>query len=176
MENEPDMNWPRISAGAQILLTAYFAFIVCVPLGAWNRQPGHEAMLVSLWHGKLDVASLIFVGIFVTPGIVYLVAYRKGNQTWMWFMLIFDAVWLGLQIKSWWVPYLFGAAPEWQLTYERTFSQSYKFLPTYGSHLPPDAMHAVLQLLLVAATLTGLIAAAKGFRAEEPRVTLGKGN
>lgn len=171
MENEHDMNWPRISAGAQILLTAYFAFIVCVPLGVWNRQPGHEAMFVSLWHGKLDVASLIFLGIFVTPGIVYLAAYRKGIRSLMWFTLIFDGVWLGLQIKSWWVPYLFGAAPEWQRTYERTFSQSYKFLPTIGKHLPPDAMHAVLQLLLVAAVLAGLIAAVSGFRAEESRMS-----
>ncbi len=71
------------------------------------------------------------------------------------------AVWLGLQLWTWWPPYLFGASERWSRVYERAFSKSTPILPRWGSHLPPDAMHFVLQGLLVGVAASALIALAR---------------
>jgi hypothetical protein len=151
------MNWLRIAAFTQFLLTAYWALIMCVPLGAWNRQPGHQAILESLWKGELDSGSMIFMLAFAVPGLLFLFGWRKKIRLLMWFALIFDGVWFGLQIWSWWVPYIFGASAQWQHTYERVFSHTLNFLPSFGNHLAPDAMHTFLQLFLLLGIVTGLM-------------------
>jgi len=151
------MNWPRVAAFTQMLLTAYWALIMCVPLGAWNRQPGHEAILESAWKGNLDAGGILFTLAFALPGILFLAACRKGFALLMWFAVIFDGVWFGLQFWSWWLPYIVGASAQWQRTYERVFSHTLNFLPSFGNHLAPDAMHTLLDVFLLLAIGAGLM-------------------
>ena len=68
------------------------------------------------------------------------------------------SVWLGLQVWTWWPPYLFGASAHWSQVYARAFAQATPILPRWGNHLPPDALHLVLQILLVGSVITGGIA------------------
>ncbi|MGA8142602.1 MAG: hypothetical protein WB987_01800 [Candidatus Acidiferrales bacterium] len=150
------MNWLRIATFTQLLLTAYWLLIVCVPLGAWNRQPGHQAVLESFWKGELDSGGIILTFAFALPGLLFSFGWREKIRLLMWFALIFDGVWFGLQVWSWWVPYIFGASAQWQRTYERTFSRTLNFLPTFGKHLAPDAMHTFLQIFLLLAIVTAL--------------------
>ena len=52
------------------------------------------------------------------------------------------AVWLYLEVASWWRPYLFGGrsvGPNWY------FAKTYKFLPQIDQRPTPDADHIVLQ-------------------------------
>lgn len=158
------MNWLRAAALAQLTLLGYWMLIMCVPLGGWNRQPGYQALLESAWKGELDAGGLIFTLVFALPGVLFLVAWRKKMWLLMWLVLIFDAVWFGLQIWSWWVPYIFGASAQWQRTYERVFSHTLNFLPSSGNHLAPDAMHTFLDVFLLLAIGTGLMGLLPKFR------------
>ena len=74
----------------------------------------------------------------------------------MWLALASYMVWLGLQLWTWWPPYLIGASEHWSQVYERAFARSTPILPRWGNHLPPDAMHVVLQALLVGVVASGL--------------------
>ena len=67
----------------------------------------------------------------------------------MWCCVAGYGGWLFLQIRTWWISYLFGASDNWKAVYQRTFSQTTKILPSAGNHLAPDGMHLVLQLLLL---------------------------
>jgi hypothetical protein len=71
------------------------------------------------------------------------------------------AAWRGLEIWAWWVPYIFGAPQQWARVYERTFAQATSILPRRDGDLPPDAVHVELQILLVAALITGGLAIAR---------------
>lgn len=74
----------------------------------------------------------------------------------MWVGAVGYTAWFYLQLQTWWVPYLFGASEHWQEIYHRVFAHSTKILPSFGNHLAPDAMHLVIQLLLLV-IITSLI-------------------
>ena len=59
----------------------------------------------------------------------------------MWLAWLATAVWLGLQLWTWWPPYLFGASDRWSQVYARAFAESTPILPRWGNHLPPDAAY-----------------------------------
>jgi hypothetical protein len=67
--------------------------------------------------------------------------------------------WLVLQIMTFWIPYVQGASPRWARVHAANFAQTVQWLPTKGNHLPPDASHFVLQLLLVVAIVCTTLAA-----------------
>jgi hypothetical protein len=69
------------------------------------------------------------------------------------------AVWLALQITTFWTAYIGGASANWQHIHAAYFAQTIQWLPRWGTHLPPDASHFVLQLLIVLALLTTTVAA-----------------
>jgi len=71
----------------------------------------------------------------------------------MWCCVAGYGGWTFLQIKTWWIGYLFGASDNWKAVYERTFSHTTKLLPSAGIHLAPDGLHLVLQLLLLAVVI-----------------------
>jgi len=66
--------------------------------------------------------------------------------------------WLYLQIDGWWIPYVGGYSPGGRAFYAKYFAETWKPLPSWGDHLAPDAMHVVLQSLIVAAIATALLA------------------
>lgn len=119
----------------------YFELCAWVPLGVWNDQPGRDR--------PVSFGEAAFNLFFGLAPILLSLAFLKRFRVLMWAGLVFYVVWLALQLLGWWVPYLFGASPQHAEMYERVFSQTYKFLPTIGDHLAPDAMHTVLQILLV---------------------------
>ena len=80
-------------------------------------------------------------------------------------------VWLGLQLWTWRPPYLFGASEHWSQVYARAFARSTPILPRWANHLPPDALHFVLQLLLSGSVATGTMAVLRqphGTRSSRP--------
>ena len=68
--------------------------------------------------------------------------------------LVFDAVWMAMQMQSWWVPYAFGTSRAWQLAYAK--GRTTKVLPSFGAHVAPDGMHLVISVLLVASIAVSL--------------------
>lgn len=130
----------------------YFTLINHVALPPLNNLRAHGPQ----WRSTL-------VG--VLPGVLVLVALARGSElavllaaSWLW-------VWLALQIRQWWVPYLFGSTAlhrdlGWYAAggYDRTA----RVLPRAAHRPAPDLQHLVLEALsLLAAVATTLTASAR---------------
>ncbi len=120
----------------QFLLLVYLQVIEWIDLFPWNdirRGNGQEILDVAL--GGAMIAALAATHWRWRPGV--------------WLATLAYAVWLGLQIMTFWWPYAFGASERWAKIHEANFALTIQWLPSLGTHLPPDASHFVLQLLLV---------------------------
>lgn len=137
-------------------LTLYSWLIESIPLGNWNRQ-GDEKLLVNLWSGHGiafgEIAMLLFVAV---PSVLVFSAYVR-HKIWLAMLaLAFDTAWLGMQIQSWWIPYVFGTTTQWQIEYAK--GPTTRILPSFGNHIAPDGMHFVISILLVTAMVSGVVA------------------
>jgi hypothetical protein len=146
----------RWALGWQIALAAYMQLISWIPLGRWNHQPCCPAGWTQLKLGTLTIADALQTFAFALPLPLFWYAHRRDWRWAMWIALVPYAIWLALQLVTWWPPYLFGASANWAAVYDRAFAQETQILPRWGNHLPPDAMHLVLQTMLVGVMWTGI--------------------
>lgn len=169
------MKWLRASLFAQAILAFYFQAIQWLPLGDWNTQcpsgdeiacglgnqglsvPGYQPLGVLAFEGRLRAQDALYCAGLTVPLWVFWFAYSRRLRWLMWMQVAFYSVWMALQIKSWWVPYAFGATDSQVQRYQRVFGQSTQLLPSFGRHLPPDGLHLVLQILLAAVLLSAVI-------------------
>jgi hypothetical protein len=154
------LKWLTASLIAQAILAAYFQAIQWFPLGRWNYQPGFTPLGVEVIHGRATWLDFLLLASFALPFVIFWFAYSRGLRWLMWICTLGYAIWLALQVKTWWVAYAFGASDSWARVYARVFSQTTQLLPSFGRHLPPDEMHLVLQVLLatvVACAILGLM-------------------
>ena len=137
------------AAIAQLVLLAYLELVEWVDLFPWNDVRGGNGQ------PALDLAL----------GVVF-AATAAGTflekRVWTRAAAILTGVWLLLQIYSWWVPYLRGASPLWERIWRVHFAQTVQVLPSSGNHLPPDACHLLLQILIAAAFALSLRALYSG--------------
>ncbi len=146
--------WFRVSFIAQVALALYFQIIQWFPLGKWNYQPGFDPLVSRALHGGIDIQDIAFVGLFALPVLVFWFALARGLIWIMWVGLLGYLGWLAMEIRTWWIAYIFGASDTWMSVYHRVFSQSVKILPSFGRHLAPYGLHLVLQVLLVLVVLS----------------------
>ena len=146
----------RVALLWQVGLAAYMQLVSWVPLGRWNRQPCCPTGLQKLGDATLRGTEVVGIAAFLLLPLAFWLGVRRGWWGLKALALSGYAVWLGLQLWTWWPPYLLGASDHWREVYERAFSQSTPILPRWADHLPPDAMHFVLQALLVGVLFTGL--------------------
>src|ERR1035437_4038242 len=96
------------SAWLHLSLTLYIWLISWIPLGNWNRQR-EGTLLQALLGGRGIQAEDLGMLVFVTlPGVLFWLAYKRGSFWVALPALTLDAVWLVMQIQSWWLPYIFG--------------------------------------------------------------------
>ncbi len=136
----------RTAIVAQLGLLAYFEICVLIPLGSWNNQPGSNAPFSP---GNIALGAAIG-----SAQLLLLIGTHWRLKLLLWGGLIGDSVWLLLHIKSLWMPYLVGASPEYVVMYTRVFSDTTKLLPNFGNHLAPDAMHILIDVLVVTVLVT----------------------
>jgi len=154
-----DRDWLRRSLTAQIILAAYFQAFEWFPLGSLNDQTGtHNRPLVEqLKVGTATVGDVAFAIAFILPAALFLIGYIKKIRLLLWICLISYLAWFVLQVQGWWIAYICGASENWQRVYHRVFGKTLKLLPSWGNHLAPDAMHLVIQLLLLAVIVPGAL-------------------
>lgn len=132
----------RAAVAFQLVTAGYLQLVEWVSLYPWNDLSKGNMQ------EKMDFAIL---------AVQLLVAFWFARRN-LWLMCVgwtAYAVWLGLQIDSWWRPYLLGGravGPNWY------FAHTYKFLPQIADRPTPDANHIVLQSLLVAVLASGAAA------------------
>jgi hypothetical protein len=130
----------------QLLLLVYLQAIEWIDLFPWNdvrRGNGQELLDIAL--GAVMIAALLATAWRWRPG--------------MWLAALVYAIWLGLQITTFWVPYVTGASERWRKIHAANFAQTIQWLPSHGNHLPPDASHFVLQLLILVTLVATCLAA-----------------
>lgn len=140
----------------QCALATYMQLISWVPLGQWNYQPCCPTAIERAISGRLTLGSVVALAIFLLIPAAWICAVNLRSRLLAGAALLACAIWLGLQIATWWPPYITGASPRWTRIYERAFAESTQVLPRWGAHLPPDAMHLVLQALLGGTLVRGV--------------------
>ncbi len=144
----------RLGAWLHWVLAAYLWLITCVSLGNWNAQD-EPHLIASLMAGDpLEAGDLGFLLFVTLPAGLFWIAYRRSSLAFGGVALVFDAVWMAMQVQSWWVPYAFGTSRAWQLAYAK--GRTTKVLPSFGAHVAPDGMHLVISVLLVASIAVSL--------------------
>ena len=148
----------RAALAWQVALAVYVQLIIWVPLGRWNYQPCCSTGLEQLQRGTLSVGDALSIFVYVLPAMVFWQGARRNSRWAMGCSLLALAAWLAIQLWTWWAPYLFGASERWAAVYARAFAESTPILPRWGNHLPPDAAHFVLQVLLGGGVISGALA------------------
>jgi hypothetical protein len=135
----------RAAITAQIVLLVYFELCILIPLGRWNDQPG-----MSL----LNPGNIIMGAAIGGAQLLLMIGTVWRVKLLLWFGLLGDTIWLLLHIYSLWVPYIFGASPQYAKMYARVWGNTTKLLPSFGNHLAPDAMHIFIDGFVVAVIVT----------------------
>ena len=146
-----------VSIASQALLLAYLEVIEWVDMFPWNdvrRGNGQEGLDIAL--GLLMVSTIVST-------------YRRWRIGMVCAVLVY-AAWSWLQIATFWTAYIGGASPQWQRIYAANFAQTVRWLPRWGTHLPPDASHFVLQVLLGIALITTTAATIRLRRNAHPSI------
>lgn len=151
------MGWPAHwrAAAAILVLGGYLQLVEWVDLYPWNDVRGgngQEGLDLALGAITLALAAWLCVSRRAAPVVAALGLL----------------VWAALQVTSWWSPYVWGASEGWKRTYDHWFAGTVQVLPNDGVHLPPDANHLVLQVLIVGALAVCAAAAWDGFRRPAP--------
>jgi hypothetical protein len=152
------MIYLKAAVAVQFVLASYFQAVLWFSLGAWNDQPG-ERLLAVVRSGEAPFAAFAFAFMMFLPTLLFALAYWKRWFWLIWLGLCGNFVWGMMQLQSWWIPYLFGADAR-ALKNQAFLERTYKILPSFPNHPAPDAMHLVLDMLLlsvVVLTLVGLV-------------------
>ena len=131
---------------AQVVLLAYFELCILIPLGRWNDQPGNNV--------AFSTGNMIQGGAIGGAQLLLLIGTVGRLKPLLWLGLLGDTIWLLLHIYSLWLPYIFGASPQYAKMYARVFGRTTKLLPNFGNHLAPDAMHVFIDVFIVAVIVT----------------------
>ena len=131
---------------AQVVLLAYFELCILVPLGRWNDQPGISV--------SFSFGNMVLGGAIGAAQLLLLIGTVWQLKPLLWFGLLGDTVWLLLHIYSLWIPYVFGASPQYAKMYARVWGRTIKLLPNFGIHLAPDAMHIFIDVFVIAVIVT----------------------
>ena len=143
----PGLRESRHAAIAIAVLGVYLQVVEWVDLGPWNT-------FVAGSNGQAQADIL-----FAILTVVLVAALWRGGRVATLGAVMATGAWAVLQIATWWIPYLQGASNAWQRTYARWFADNVQVLPGDATHLPPDANHLVLQILILAAFALSLVAA-----------------
>ena len=150
-DSAPKLN--KLAVGFLIALLIYYEFYRWIPLGVWNGEfhwPVHNDQFYP------DVV----IGLLL---LWMVVSFRKQHEISMWIGAALLALWVGVHLNDWWIPYLMGTGPERDGFY-RFYASRSQLLPAIGRHRPPDAGHAILDFFVFGAFLLGVASTVKHAR------------
>ena len=131
----------RMALIALALMLIYFAVDNHVLLNPWNNlaQAGPQ------WPSTL--AGWI-------PGLFTLWALWRRARWAVGVGAVWTVVWFLLQVRQWWLPYLFGPTPlhsDFRWYIEHGYTETLRILPQRGARPTPDLQHMTLQILSLSA-------------------------
>jgi hypothetical protein len=145
------LRWFKAALVLQIILVAYWLTIEVVALFPWNDLESLSADYDLRKAIALNALQLLAYTLIFALGIRLLAMISVAGY----------ALYLAIQLWIWWKPFAMGADPAWQERYAQSFARTLKLIPSYGTHLAPDAQHIVLQLLTIATLVATVMAVAR---------------
>jgi len=147
MADSTQTSWIRTAIASQLLMLIYFTIDNHVSLYPWNNLRSPVAELPSTLSGWI-------------PFLLIMLAFAFRVRWGMLAGTIYTYVWLLLQIRQWWIPYLFGPTRlhrNFSWYYEHGYTETLKVLPPIGDHPIPALQHMFLQLLSLVVAVTATI-------------------
>ena len=95
--------------------------------------------------------------IAVIPFGMVLLGLRLEKGRWIYAGWIWSMVWLLLQIRQWWLPYLFGPTflhENFAWYFQHGYAETIKLVPLIDRRPTPDLQHNILQVLSLGVVLT----------------------
>ena len=126
------------------LLLIYFIATNHVDLAPFNNLAAAASQLLSTL-------------IAVIPFGMVLLGFRLEKGRWIYAGWIWSMVWLLLQIRQWWLPYLFGPTflhENFAWYFQRGYAETIKLVPVIDGRPTPDLEHNILQVLSLGVVLT----------------------
>ena len=128
----------------QILLLVYHQITTAVDLFPFNSARFYSA--------KEKLIECVVNAVLMSLPVI---GFAFQNKYLMNFAAVYYFVLFAIELKTWWVPYIFGASDEWKDTYARLHSQTIIVLPKIKDNPIPNLEHVVLHLFtLVTAVFT----------------------
>jgi hypothetical protein len=143
------LRWFKAALVLQALLVAYCLATQVLDLFPWND--------ISAGTGDLRET----IALTVLPQMALIALFALGVRLLALLSLAGYVLYLGLQIWTWWHPWVVGATAEWQAEHQASFSRTLKLVPFDAVHIAPDAQHLVLQALILATVVATAMAVAR---------------
>jgi len=144
------LRWFKAALVVQILLLGYWLAMELVNLFPWNDLAARAADY------RLDRS----VAVTMLPLLALTGLFAIGLRPLAMLSVVGYALFLVMQVWTWWKPFILGADQEWEVRYAALFGRTLKLMPPTDTYLPPDAQHLVLQLLTLATVIvTGMAVA-----------------
>ncbi len=128
----------------QLLLIGYRLAIEVVSLPPWNDLAARP--------DSFDLGFNVAIGALPLVGFAFL--FASGVQSLATLAALGFGGYLAWQLWVWWKPFAIGADAGWRAYNAANFSDTLHVIPSFGSHLPPDAQHITLHLLALITVLT----------------------
>jgi len=151
VQSKPGLKESHRAALAVAALALYLQATEWINLYPWND--------IRAGNGQEQTDIIIAL---VTAGLV--AALWWGGRIAALLATALMGIWGWLQVSSWWIPYIAGATPQWKRIYAKWFAGGVHILPKTENHLPPDANHLVLHILILIAFVLSLAALVASFR------------
>ena len=145
------LRWFKAALVLQIILLAYWLAIEVLDLFPWNDLASRPASYDL--RGSVALNALLLLACMLL--------FASGFRPLAMLSVAGYAAYLVWQLWIWWKPYALGADAPWRALHNESFSRTLKALPTFGAHLPPDAQHLALQLLILVTLLAAIVAVAR---------------
>lgn len=126
------------------LLLIYFIATNHVDLAPFNNLAAAGSQLLSTL-------------LAVIPFGMVLLGLRLEKGRWIYAGWIWSMVWLLLQIRQWWLPYLFGPTflhENFAWYFQHGYAETIKLVPVIDGRPTPDLEHNILQVLSLGVVLT----------------------
>jgi hypothetical protein len=145
------LRWFKAALLMQLLLVAYWLTIAVVDLSPWN----------DIAAGPAADALRARIALMILPLLALTAIFALGLQTLGLVAVAGYTICLAVQLWAWWKPYAWGANADQQAAYAAGYARTLKVLPAYGTHLPPDAQHIVLHVLIAVTLFVTAMAVAR---------------
>lgn len=147
--------WTRVAVLAIGAMLGFFVITNHVSLSPLNNLDAAGSQIASTLSGVIPFTIIAVVFAFRIP----------------WLMLVgmvYSWVWLLLQVRQWWIPYLFGESPahrSFGWYNEGGYAETVTILPEVSGRPVPDVQHLILELLSMLVVIATTMAYARWWQA-----------